>query len=539
MPYDPVLDRHLDEADMATVREMPYGEQEAYLLAVTERMTVEEIGQRLRRPARAISMRLYRARLRLHAALPEKGAGGLPALLLTRLRNPRRQGLGRWPRHLAEVAMRLGDVAPATQLSLVAVVMAALVTGPSSSLPAPAAGTAVFGAASARVRTADAEWFAPATSADRMATPEAAPPRHPAVSAGEAAGVIGGLAAGHTAATETPDDTQLVAAAAAAQPAAPPVVVAIGVGKTCVCSVLYRSTDGGATWTASAAPPGSNQIVLPPAYPADPQIFLGASAATTSPDYVLARFGGEATPLPGPPGQLAAATDSATGALRVFVASRFELWSVDPARWRPQVDLTYPGASDVARIATEGDHAVVVAVPASPASAVLGWPALAAPKGMYACSATEGAACDRLGDGPAAGVGGLSAAPAQDVDPTVAAVANGSLSLSTDGGRTFAPVALPAGTPTMSAVAVADHRVWSVFALANNAAFRLEWFDVVTRSWHDVTAADHNLQKGDVVAVAPGGTTLDLLVGGGLRCSGDGGASWAARCPSATTSSAG
>src|SRR5581483_9936367 len=124
-------------------------------------------------------------------------------------------------------------------------------------------------------------------------------------------------------------------------------------GKGCQCTVLLRSGDGGASWTADpmAMPPDADQVVLPPAYPTDPRVFVGSSALGGVASYVVPRFGVAAVPL-SLPGQVALAAGFDGGDDRVFVAARTGVLSVPPdvGTTAPSWLLTYPPVGSVASI---------------------------------------------------------------------------------------------------------------------------------------------------------------------------------------------
>lgn len=93
------------------------------------------------------------------------------------------------------------------------------------------------------------------------------------------------------AAAETIDDVAVTEMAAApARDGRAPVLVANGSGTRCDCGVLLESRDGGATWRAAPSP--GFGLLLPPAYPADPRIFVRSGHAWVGQVFcALPRFG--------------------------------------------------------------------------------------------------------------------------------------------------------------------------------------------------------------------------------------------------------
>ena len=81
-----------------------------------------------------------------------------------------------------------------------------------------------------------------------------------------------------TAANETADDVQITDIVPAPRAAENHTAVASGYGRRCACDVLLQTEDGGATWAAYSSP--GLQVMLPPAYPQDPRIFLRSDRQT-------------------------------------------------------------------------------------------------------------------------------------------------------------------------------------------------------------------------------------------------------------------
>jgi len=532
-PVDPVLGV-LDGPKWEAVQALPYGQREALLLVARDGLAVDEVAQRLNRPVAAIKMRLYRARVRVRQQIGEDPSGILPALLL--LTGSWRRAADSWHRHIGTRLASLAQVVEPGSLTISAVALAAVAVTISSAAYGPAVPT------TPATGEGSPSWL-PVTAASVVLGQSG--PTHqdsdhgPAVelasrgAAPDSVVATSALLAGRTADTETPEDTQLVAASAADSFGQHPVIVALGVGRTCQCYVLYRSTDGGATWTGSAAPPGVDQVVLPSDYPSDPVIFLGSPAEGTAPDYMV-DGAGVPVALPGPPGHLALSANYGSGDPRVFVGSRSSVWSLNLATSRVAVELTYAGSPWAAQLAPatgQAGGAVMAVVPPAPTDEVAGRPVFAAP-GLYMCP-NNGDACQLQGAAPGASPQALVSAPVGDAEGALATLVPNGVAISRDGGRTFASLATPAGAGQATSLAVSSGRVWAVFAQPRQGSFRLEWAPVGGGPWHDATTDNPALSRGSQVVSAPGGLVLDLLLTGGLRCSADG-QSWLARCPAAS-----
>jgi hypothetical protein len=341
-------------------------------------------------------------------------------------------------------------------------------------------------------------------------------------------GVLGRVAPGQ----ETPEDTQFATAAAAPgpTPGSAPIIVALGMGRSCACPVLFESSDGGASWTSSSvpAPPDAKQVVLPPAYPRDSRIFVGTDAVGGMATYVVAHFGAPPVPLPGPAGLLALAAGFDAGDDRLFVAGQDAVVAiaVDDALPRLEPVLIYPASAVPASVATPGDGgraAVLVLAPTG--TAAVGQP-LAAPTStptLFRCPAAGGCTPQSELSQPASV---LSTAPGS---AAMLVRGGGGMAVATTAGASFQRLALPTGTLRLVAAALGDDRVRAVVA-APSGHPALLWAPL-TGPWHDVTAADPRLQQSAWPLPLPGGRLLDLLAGGGLLCSADGGFSWSPRCP--------
>ncbi len=329
----------------------------------------------------------------------------------------------------------------------------------------------------------------------------------------------------------TPEDTQLMTAAAATNYASTHLIVALGIGNTCNCPILFQSPDGGATWLASraSAPAGAEQLALPPNYPADPRIFVGTNVTAAATTFVIPQFGAAATPLPGPAGHLALSARFGHGDNRVFIAGQGTVVSVavDAPAATPTPILAYPqwlvSPADV-ETPSAADGADVVAL-APQGTLIVGDPAAgkSASTSIFACY--QATSCVRRGavSDPAVG---LAVSPS---NLTAAVWSTASLSVSRDGGTTFTPRPVSGGDVVRS-IAVGSDRVWAITASPTGAT-AVRWLSSDAGTWYDATSAADGLSRSLRVIAIPGGPILDFLVGRGLRCTADGGLSWASRCP--------
>jgi len=513
----------LTERERSEFEGLTRAEREAMLLSAEQGLSPAEIGRRLHLSPKAIRMRLYRARR--HLAQIRERAQHLPAWLLVY----RQQW--RWRRRrIVSCAPNWPGAERMLQLATGFLAISSLGSGlPSTGLPAatrPAAATALVesvhrwpGDTAAKLPAAQGSETPATTHASAGSTALATLPP----------GATPALLVGHTAASEPPDDAQILDVAPAPTFPRTHQVVALGVGRTCACYVLYRSEDGGATWTGRAAPVGAEQVVLPRTYPNDSRIFVGSPATGTAPDYVLAAFDSAPMPLPGPPGDIALAAGFDAGDDRVFVAARSVVWSFDTVASQPHVQLRYPGAATPALIATatgESGEAILAAVPTSPPSAVPG--GLSDPSGMYACATTTAGGCVLRSSAPS-DLQGMTTAGFGETDATVVTRRPGGMGASLDGARTFhtLPAAGAEGSPT--AMSTAGGRLWTLFAGADHRP-HVAWMDVSADAWHDVTTSDPALARAVEVVAVSHEIVIVLLVNGAMRCTTDGGTTWSGRC---------
>lgn len=302
------------------------------------------------------------------------------------------------------------------------------------------------------------------------------------------------------------------------------------------CPVLLRSDDRGVTWTRlPAVGRDAGSILLPPAYPRDPRIF-SASAATFS----VSSDGGQTfRPLFTATGPASMSPLFSDGDPRV-------LFGTDPILTTPTarqyVDgeptlrpLYLPLPVDVLpvgfRFSAGYSHDGRILVTTVDAPKVVDTATLSFRPSMHetAVFGCDAASCRRVvGLGQ---VNGNVAWVSTAQDAVVLIAGPRSLYRSTDGGRTFAELAVPDGrSRTRSAlVATPEGRVLLSVEPFGKGASRLYASDDNGSSWELVAEASDSFER---LAVLPDGALLEgrLDAVGGIRCSVDGGRTWARAC---------
>ena len=350
-------------------------------------------------------------------------------------------------------------------------------------------------------------------------------------------------APGRGAAAETPEDVRVTTAATPprAPGTGPPAIVAVGTGQTCQCQVLLQSLDGGVTWSTPRDGPlvVLNQLVLPPAYPADPRIFgSNGDAEAGVPPFEAASFGATFQPLALPAGRIAVSADFDAGDPRLFVANTTGVWSLDvdaapPATPRLEIETGSTTTPD-------GVVAALATPPARPGGpALLVWaPNLATVPGslssphlnptLMACPTTG--RCATRSDVP--GLPQFLTVGADTPDTVVAWAWSSTLVfVSRDGGRSFTSVAVPSpgGLAFSMVVMGAGGQVWGSFTGADGEVARLS----DAGKWITTTGGDPLLRSrtGALIAV-DSSRIIDALEGAGYRCTSvNGVTAWAPRCP--------
>jgi len=371
------------------------------------------------------------------------------------------------------------------------------------------------------------EATAPRAVPSRASSPDGAPPSTPLPLLG-----TGG---------ETPEDTHIVDAAASPQYAEDHTLVALGVGQACSCPTLLRSTDGGATWAAStAALPYGAHVVLPPAFPTDPRIYVTNAPGGDVPDFVAAHFGASFVPLPMPPGELAVASAAFSDDTRLFVAALGHVWTYDigppsdilPAA-PPTPVLDYPSSPAVATLsAPAGSADVFVMAPAgaSPSGNLQATPTSTVV--VYECSSAT--PCAALASRSVPLPEALLSSPHFATDHTLLARRGVSAAVSTDGGRSFTTLSLPRGAASVGAAtlglsAAGGLELWLGVA-QSTGGYAVVHAPLGATRWTD--ASTHPLLRTSPAGalLAAGAVVVDVVSGHGLLCTASNGLTWSPRC---------
>lgn len=329
-----------------------------------------------------------------------------------------------------------------------------------------------------------------------------------------------------TAAQETPEDTQLVAATPSPDFTRDHTILALGVGASCSCPTLLRSTDGGATWQAApGAPPSGKALVLPPDYPHDPRIFIANDPFGGIPDFVAGGFGQPFWPLPLPPGPLAFSAGFDRSDPRIFVATADAVLTYNLATKAVQPVLAYPNSAQVATLATPVGDDVDAALVLAPRNTLV--PTAAAPLtaavALFACG--QASSCRMSAATSLPSPGQLVVSPAYPTDHTLVVADRSMLLVSTDAGASLHTVSLPSDA-TLVDVALAGPELW--LATLHSSLRLLHASLAASPAWTTATA-DPTSPTALLVAAAPD-RILDLVPGRGFRCTTDGGRTWSPRC---------
>ena len=298
------------------------------------------------------------------------------------------------------------------------------------------------------------------------------------------------------------------------------------------CPVLFKSTDAGAHWTKLGA--GTFQggtVMLPPSYPADSRIFAG-----TAQHLQVSTDNGDTFQDIAPAGFNAAmAPDFSSGDPLIFIGEHPPGWvytaqggsngTLGPLQYSslPASDTLSFGFSPT--YAT--DRTVLVGTE----------PAASATPEAAAVSVCHGSVC-----GEPVSLPGAFLLPqlfvSRSFDTTGLALAwrDHSLYRSTDGGRSFSALALPGDGSVRTLTEGADGALYLGLSDVTTDGRKLGGLFVSRNqgsSWTRLgpgSVLDQGVQS---IAVLAGGRLLvgpAVTTGGGVRCSADGGASWAARC---------
>jgi len=347
---------------------------------------------------------------------------------------------------------------------------------------------------------------------------------------------------------ETIDDTSV---ASAASPSAPPgysgaadrsPIVAFGYGRSCGCSVVLQSTDGGRTWAATPGPLDPTGLVekveLPATYPADPHIFLTAMWGEVATVYVADGFGAPFQPMRAPSGSMVLAAGFGSSNATLFVGNTQQLLSVDRrSDMVAPVTLSPPSVSILSMAtAGPGSDALVEVVATHPGTAPGGQvAALYRCTSPTLCTATATIGADHSGVATMATPRDAALASGNPLPPDETAVNTSCATLlSRDGGRTYSDLGrpIPGGCNLpASAGPVAGGRqgLW-VTSFTDSTHAVVAAYDLDTGRWRTVLAYSPTGANPPAGVIPVGGRLLLVYTLGGVACSDDGGAHWARAC---------
>ncbi len=500
----------------------------------------EEIAQRNGRKVGTVSSNLFRARKHARSL----GEPSFPAVI----------GAAAWQR-VTDLARRVRNAAHSTstaaaaqpvQSLTISLTLAGLVAGVGPAVAAVPAAVALQGGGVSASSPFDGAGAAPNLAA-QSAPVGAGGSRVSFASGGGGSAPPASAAAGLpavlvSAASETPEDTQIYTATPSPSYPQDHTILALGRGQSCACNVLLRSTDGGATWTSTAGVASGDQLVLPPDYPRDPRLFVGyAHQAPDLNNWWAPSFGDSFRALPGPAGSIALPAGFDSGDPRVIVSALSGIWSVDMATQVAHPLVVETSRNSVPAVATPvgAGGTGVLAMTSSQAVAPGTIASLVAPsqaRTLWACP--PGTPCRAQSTVPVDSDARLTVSPAYAIDNTLLAYTwtTGAV-LSRDGGSSFTPVQLPPDAGRVNFATFGDPAgdatpMWMVVQHSNG--FALEFSPNLNGAWHEV---DHGLRQitggtGYVVALAPH-RVLYLSTTTGMLCTVDDGGTWSPRCPAA------
>ncbi|MBW3669145.1 MAG: RNA polymerase sigma factor [Actinobacteria bacterium] len=519
-------------AALLALKRLKPAEQRVITLREVNGWSYDEIAEFEGVTVESVRGSLKRARIRLRESYARVAAGA-PAVL----------GLGAWRRarlRAEHILARhpwtgVGTSGPAliatdALVAVVALVFAVAVVGvPLDSVSTTPREESVvaeaLGSGPAGEPGFDGERVTNARAEDRSpATPTAAP-------AGSAAGAVPGVALPLPAdGADSPDDVMLTDVTPSPAYSSDNTVFAAGnVTQGCtyvVCPVLFRSPDRGRTWHRLAAVGfQGGELLLPASYPADTRIFAaGPSGLLVSGD------GGQSF--------LRAAAIAGSAAISPAFSSgdpRILFGATPGWEYRDDIGAAKPGGLVLPSTALAGTVVFAPAYPRDPRIVVGGTTAAVGGGNSSAVFLCENGVCDTTTVLPGyIGAASVAVSPDYLTDNVVVAWRASGLFGSRDGGRSFAPMAVPDGGDVVD-VAFDGARVLVLVhpadAEAGTASRLLETTDL-GRTWRTVSTggAGHALSAVDVM---PDGRMLGsrtAAAGGGLVCSHDGGASWFDRC---------
>jgi len=308
------------------------------------------------------------------------------------------------------------------------------------------------------------------------------------------------------------------------------------------CAVIFKSDDGGRSWQRRTYLGGGaynrGPVVLGPSYPNPALIYAATPEGLQRSD----NDGSQFTPVAPAVYATAAPLTGRSGGALILVGSADApgvTWLYDP-----QQKLALPGPvipdhmMAAGMVSLPAEQGVMVIAHATPSASSAG---MATPAALVVC-AVDG--CNRVeGSGlSASGDLALRLSPSFATDHTLAVWSLDTLWISRDGGHSLHPVvhleggevtavALAPGSTTTPVVTVAER-----FSTYPNATVRLLTSNDDGTSFTSVGGSTwQSVQQINALAWLPDGHLLAGLVGtndqsNGIRCSGDGGATWALSC---------
>lgn len=335
-----------------------------------------------------------------------------------------------------------------------------------------------------------------------------------------------------------PEDAALVEITASPSYSSSPTLYASGtLSRGCggpSCPVLFRSSDGGATWAQLPATGfAGGSIFLPPNYPEDSRIFAstprGLQVSLDSGDTFLTL-----SPVAGP---AAISPAFSRGDPRILIGSSpaFE-WRDDLKTARP-LESQILGSSAINFAFSPSypeDHRILAGATSVSQNTLH-------QSGVFLCEGISG--CRRLSwlEG-ARGVPRLHLSPAFSQDDTIFALVGRRLYLSTNAGSGFSVLPAPRGLTSVTLDPNFGPGRPTVYAatLRDGEQPGGVWRSLDSgRTWQQLFSGDQLSGVTDL-AVTPSGRILALVAAGdggtgGFLCSVDGGRGWASRCVAETT----
>jgi DNA-directed RNA polymerase specialized sigma24 family protein len=342
---------------------------------------------------------------------------------------------------------------------------------------------------------------------------------------------------------ETPEDTTMVAAAPSPDYAQDGTILALGIGHSCACRVVLRSSDGGATWQSRAGAPDGDEIVLPPAYPRDARIFVGYADDTSGPsrlDYWTPGFGEPFRPLALPAGSLALSAGFDSGDPRAISSTPSGIWSlnVETQVTRPLViDPSLAGSPAVATPLGDVSTGLLALTSASAYAPESPSTSIGGGSGLKLWSCPAGRPCSVTATVPLTVGARLSTSPTFVADHTLLAFSAAQLLRSPDAGTSFQAVALPSGASNVDLAALgysAGGGIPMWMLVQRTQGFALEFTPSAMAPWREVDDSLPQITSrvGHIVPIGPH-RVIYLSAETGFVCTADDGLSWSTRCPSA------